>query len=298
MEPRFILLACILALLGSQPALAEESRSASPAGAAPPSSSSAEELPEHLAADAGAPIVTSANLLRGERFWPYHVVLERPWTAPGVGSPIPAGTRGVVVRVISGERARLDFGRHGVHDMPIADTDLLARANAIRTGTAKKFLPLFVEAIGPRLVSSAGEEMRPVSIRDVYARAAFVAVFADPSAPEFPAIAASVMKTDRPDVLTIVFPQGRPADAVVHQRLRALGWGAAFVLQHLSEPYTRSLMGEDARLPAYAVFTPEGRLLSGSQWKSSSGDAIGQALVEAIGPASPVPGSGESVTNP
>lgn len=246
----------------------------------------AEDLPDHHAEDPTAAEVTAANLLASERFWPYTVQLSTPWKPPGAAQALPAETRGVLVRVESPTSARIDFGRNGIFATPVPSTDLVARANRIRLGQEEKLLPNLVEAIGPRLVSADGEAPRAVPISATYTRAGFLCVFVDPGSPDLLKLAKALAPLrERRDVLTVFFPQGRPSDVVVHAKLRSLDWKVPFVFQHLSEPYTRTLVGEAPALPLVALFTREGRLVFQQSWQPATRGELEVALESSFGPA-------------
>src|SRR5262245_210951 len=72
--------------------------------------------------------VTAANVLQNERFWPYHAALTKPF------SGIQTGTVGVLIRLESATLARIDFGRDGIHEVPIESTDVVERARGIQLG--------------------------------------------------------------------------------------------------------------------------------------------------------------------
>jgi hypothetical protein len=238
--------------------------------------------PAYTAADPSAPELTAKTLFANERFWPYKVDLTAAWTAPD-GQKIAAGTRGILIHMIDAARARIDFGRHGVGDVLVAKTDLLARANQVRLGTEVKHLPNFVEAMGPRLMASSVFPPRPFPVSAVFARKAFLAVFADPTAADFDALAAALAPLrDRPELLTILLPQGRPPDAVVYERLRALGWKVPFVFRHLAEPYTASLVGPSPTLPLLTLQTADGRLLLSETWKPANAASIRTRIDEGL----------------
>ena len=93
-----------------------------------------------------------------------------------------AGNVGVLIRVEASGVARIDFGRDGLHEVPVAKTDLVERANRIRTGEAEKLAPNFLLAIGPRLVDSAADALRPLPYAAVAEQRGFLCVFADPGA--------------------------------------------------------------------------------------------------------------------
>ncbi len=224
------------------------------------------------AADPAAPAVTPKNLFASERFWPYHVALVHAWKPDERAQPLRAGTSGVLIRVEPGGMARIDFGRDGLYAVPVGETDLVAQAERVRRGDLHKTAPNLALAIGPRLLDPAVVPFKPVDFAQTSQRRGFLAVFADPGAEGFPALAKSLAPLrERDGVLTILFPQSSRSDAQVAEQLRALDWTVPFVMGHMSESLTRSLLPDGPPLPAVALQTSEGRLLVLSPW---SPDAI------------------------
>lgn len=214
------------------------------------------KLPEYHASDASAPAVDEANLLASERFWPYQTALTKPWQS------LPAGALGVLIRIESGGRARIDFGRDGLAAVPVSATDLVARANAIRRGETKKDAPNFLYAIAPRLLDSTREDTHAFPFDDAATHTLFLSVFADPWRREFAGLVASLEPLRaRADLLTILFPQSRRPDSQVGGQLRAMKWTPPFVYAHLSEPYTETLLDDARALPAVLLTTADGRVL-------------------------------------
>jgi hypothetical protein len=204
------------------------------------------ELPTHRVADASAAPVTPANLLASERFWPYQVALARPLPLAG-GQELPAGWEGVLIRVEPSGRARIDFGRDGLLELPFAATDLVQRSDRIRRGELDKIAPNFVLAVGTRLLSASDDPPRTFGIEAALERPGFLAVFADPNAPGFASLAEALRPLqDRHRVLTVLFP---------------LKWTPAFVFDHLADGYTTSLIDEGTPKPALQLQTNEGRVL-------------------------------------
>jgi hypothetical protein len=220
-------------------------------------------IPEYHVANAAAPTVTEANLVQNELFWPYQTALTKPWKS------LARGSLGVVIRVESASDARIDFGRDGLHDVPISATDLVERANAIRVGTADKLAPNFLLAIGPRLLDSRTSMVRAFEFEEAASHRVFLCVFADPWHKDFGSIAAVLERLqDRPDVLTILFPLSHRPDSQVSGQLRAMQWTPPFVYAHLSEPYTRSLLGANTPRPAVLLQTGDGRVLYEGRFSS------------------------------
>jgi len=237
--------------------------------AAAPSTS---DVPAFRAEDPRAAVVTESTLLENERFWPYQVARTQD------------GLVGVLIRVEPGGQARVDFGRDGRSDMPVSQTDLVARANQVRTGELDKIAPNFVLALGPRLVDSASNTLRPYTFATVTEKPGFVCVFADPRAASFAQIAAALAPlSERHGVMTILFPQGEHPDPALREKLRTLKWTVPFVYDHLSESYTRSLLDDGAKTPAILLQTPEGRVLYESVWRPEAVPELTTALDRAFG---------------
>jgi hypothetical protein len=203
------------------------------------------------------------RLEREERLWPLRVSLVRELPADPGTRVLAAGTRGVLIRVEPGGLVRIDFGRAGVRRVPIAATDLVARASEIESGAVAKELPNFSFAIRQKLIDSDSDPMQPLAALDpLFAAANYLCVFADPDAESLPALARALAPLGgRADLAVIFFPQHRATDLAVRDRLRELDWRVAYLYAHLSEPYTRSLLDADTPLPALLLQSAEGRVL-------------------------------------
>ena len=243
-------------------------------------------LPEHHAEDPSAAAVTEQNLLASERFWPYQIAATEVLPPVADRQPVQAGNVGVLIRVEALGVARVDFGRDGLHEVPVARTDLVERANRIRTGEVEKLAPNFLLAIGPRLVDSAADSLRPLPYAAVAEQRGFLCVFADPGSKTFAALAAALAPLQqRHGVATILLPQGEHPDVRVREQLRSLGWTVPFVYDHLAEAYTRSLLETEAALPAVMLQTREGRVLFQSRWKAGAASELRAALDAAFASA-------------
>lgn len=238
------------------------------------------ELSEYLVADSRAPEITPASLLANDRFWPQRATLVRPFAPETAGNELPAGLVGILIRVESPTTARIDFGRDGLYEVPIERTDLVAGANAVREGRLSKTAPNLALAIGPRLVETDAERPRMYSFQAAVSQRGFLSVFADPRDPSFDAIARGLSQISAPPgVLSVLFPQGRQPDPVVYEKLRGVAWRIPFVLAHLSEPYSRTLLREGEQAPFVALQTPDGRILFRSAWSTEAADALQAALL-------------------
>ncbi len=230
------------------------------------------QLPAFDAQDARAAAVSASTLLSNERFWPYQVALTQD------------GSVGVLIRVESGGQARIDFGRDGLRNVPVSDTDLVERANRVRLGELEKRGPNFLLAIGPRILDSSASVPRAFPIDLAAGKPGFISVFADPRTPGFSEMAKTLAPlSERHGVMTILFPQGRVSDVDLSAQLRALGWTIPFVLSHLSEPYTRTLLSSALRPPAVMLQTDEGRVLFESDWREGLAADLTSAIDATFG---------------
>lgn len=241
-------------------------------------------LPEYHVSAPRAAVVTEKNLLAREVFWPYQVELVKDLKRAAPAPILPAGSLGVLIRVETSGVARIDFGRDGLLDVPVASTDLLARANHIRTGELEKLAPNLAFAIGPRLADSSGPELRALPFVTLNGIRGYLCVFADPSTQDFSAIAAALAPLrERPGVMTILFPQGRVPDVDLRERLRAANWPVPFMYDHMSEAYTRTLLPVGLKPPVVVLQSAEGRVIFASAWTPTSVPKLTAALDAAFG---------------
>ena len=247
--------------------------------------------PSYQAADPQAAVVTPGTLLENDRFWPYQVVLTEP-LAPRGGSSVALrpGLRGVVVRYQPDGNVRIDFGRDGVVEVPLAKTDLVERVNRVRLGEERKISPNLTHAIGPRLVTTidpAGPGTIP--FEETFAARGYLAVFANPREEGFDELAEALAHADlhgRHGVWTVLLPtvaQGQLPSLETHQRLHRAGWIVLFVHEAFALSYARSLRDEDEPAPALMLSTADGRLLLDRPFGAGALDEIEAALEAEFG---------------
>ena len=175
----------------------------------------------------------------------------------------------------------IDFGRDGLYEVPVGETDLVKSANRIRLGELEKMAPNFLLAIGPRLIDSGSDSLRPFRFEVAAEQRGFLCVFADPDAKNFAALASALAPLrESSGILTIFFPQGAHPDARVRERLRSLKWTVPFVYDHLAEAYTQSLLAEATQPPALLLQTREGRVLLQSRWRADVMVGLTSAIAE------------------
>lgn len=209
-------------------------------------------------------VITQANVHQNEAFWPAVVALTTEWRPAGETKPLQAQWRGNLIRVEADGRVRIDFGRHGSHEVPIDHTNLVERANEVREGTRTKLAQNFVLLVGTRLVDSSSQELRAHKTGEIAGARAYLCIFADPRAEDFPVFAREIAALEGINgVRTVFFPQSvtREDLGFVHQLLGKLFWQVPFMYPRMSESYTLSLIDEIPERPQALLVSPEGRLI-------------------------------------
>ena len=139
------------------------------------------------------------------------------------------------------------------------------------------------EHLGPRLIDPATAKIYPFP--EAARNLVFLCVFADPWRVEFGPLVSELEAFRRPGMLLMLFPQGRRPDREVQGQLLAMKWTAPFVFDHLSEPYTKTLLSPEIPLPAVQLQTGEGRVLYEGRWSSAALREIDAALGRATAAA-------------
>lgn len=226
--------------------------------------------------------ITSANILVSERYWPEVVALTEPWLPPGSDQPLKKSYRGALVRVDDQGRARIDFGRHGKHDVPIEFTDLIARANDVESGALFKMAPNFVSHFGALFLHPTTPELLPYPTAELAKADRFLCVFANPRDPGFAKLAEALAKwTDVPGLQMLFFPLAMKQDEleVVKDTLARSAWPAPFAYPEAAEMHARALLGDVPTSAEALLVTAEGRqLLRRSFSDPGTLDAIRAAL--------------------
>lgn len=233
-------------------------------------------------ADAEKGPVTLSNLLQHERDWPYQVALARAWKPEGHEGEFGwgAGTIGVLIRVEDHGRLRVDFGRFGIHQVPAEATDVVVRANQVRSGELRKTGPNLAVVLNHRLLDPSGRTLADYP-DDLFLvpKTAFILVFADPADAGFGEIAAKTAPWAkvRGTVLVLIAPVERP-DAHVYKYCFDAGWKGAFLMNMFAEPYAEAQLEPGVARPFVQVLTPEGRLVHGATWSEAVPAEIERAV--------------------
>lgn len=90
-------------------------------------------------------------------YWPQYVELKQRLEISG--SFLRADRKAVLIRLIDESVGLVDFGRQGVHEIPLEVTDFAERFDDLRYGRAFKRLPNVFEMLGPRMLKEAQGEL-------------------------------------------------------------------------------------------------------------------------------------------
>lgn len=239
---------------------------------------------EGSAEAAGRGPLTLSNLLEHEADWPYQVALARAWKPAGHAGEFGwgVGTLGVLIRMGEGERLRVDFGRFGIHWVPAEATDVLARANRVRSGELRKTAPNLAVALNHRLLDPRGRQLADWG-DDLFLvpKSVFILIFADPADDGFARIAArtAAWAKEPGTVLVLIAPAGRP-DAHVYKYCFDSGWKGAFLMNMFAAPYAEAQLEPGASRPFVQLLTPEGRLIHGASWSDDAAAEVERAAAE------------------
>ena len=217
-------------------------------------------------ADPSPRVITSENLFQNERYWPYHVILEEAWKPRGFQGESFAweqGTVGVLVRVEPGGLLRVDFGRFGVHEVPISATTVLERANQIQRGERSKAAPNFVVAVIRRCLSLEGSPPQYWTAASVAEVDRFVLVAGEPGSESLRRRLKKLtpLAEDKGTAFVLLPHGSHRMDPAVIEKARSDGWPGCVVHSRFSDAYRHSIFGEDAERTAAIIQTPEGRIL-------------------------------------
>ncbi len=114
------------------------------------------------------------NLAESSTYWPrFARVLERMTVG---GTTLSPRVRGVLVRVEE-THALIDFGRDGVHSIPLEETDVLEKAELLWRGDLVKALPNFVHQTKNVWLEWSGDKGRLVELEELQETRAFLLLY-------------------------------------------------------------------------------------------------------------------------
>jgi hypothetical protein len=246
--------------------------------------------------------LTAADLMANEQFWPNIVAIREAWTPPGQATPLERGDRGAMIRLTPEGRVRIDFGRHGRHEVPVGATDLVDRANAVRTGELHKVAANFLAHFGTQFLDPTAQEQVPMPTPELAKSSLFLCLFLFPSGPAFAPLAERLASLpSAPRLQMLLFPLGLALEEIeqVKPAMRAAGLLVPFAYPAAAEKHAQSLLGAVPNGPRGLLISPEGRVVLevdlGPGAAPESIEAL-RAAIEASPAGQPTPGFAPAIT--
>ena len=230
--------------------------------------------------------ITLSDLHRRDQHWHNIAAITEPWQPPGEDRVIPEKAQGVLVRVEPDGHARVDLGRYGMHWVPVEKTDVLDRANRVRSGELHKIGSVFTLAIANRLVDSRFDKPGPNPSAPIKMAEAILCVFADPEDAKLPRYAEQLRRFEGDlGLRTIFVPQAAGAldlEAVL-ETLQENEWPVPFTYPGASASFTELQLGEQPEGIVLMLVTPDGRVLYRSEPDEQLGSAKLVGLLGSLG---------------
>jgi len=217
-----------------------------------------------LGSAAVATAMTADAVFDDSSSWPYRIALTEPFETES--RTLPAGTTAVLIRLESPQRALVDFGRNGLHRIPVDATNITQQASAIDKGEVAKDFPNYVQTIGPRLVDVTIDPINKFRFEDVVDQEYFITIYADGDMDTLVTLAEAVeaqqSTLEQTQTLAFIIPQETMHDFDYAERMRAAGLKIPFMYGHLAMPYTRVLDHGAKAFPTMVLTDANGKILA------------------------------------
>lgn len=197
--------------------------------------------------------------------WPTRVWLEEPLVDDQGGVLVRPHRPGVLVYLRPDGQARVDFGRHGPHTVPVSQTNFASEANRIASAEGTKIFPNLLGMLMNRVVDSEAEELEPMQLAAQDIRGGHILlVFADTREADVRALVDFASRVEHAgDVrLSTLVPITDELDGDVLTDLRAGGWTAPFVMTPMAKSYVPAMLEPGLPRPFARLCTDEGKILA------------------------------------
>lgn len=205
-------------------------------------------------------------------YWPPRATLTADWTPAGNGRILAKGQGGILIRLEPGPpvEALIDFGRRGLHRIPIEQTDIAYRVRQLSSGDMNKEFPNWSMMLGrgfSRIAPGSGALNIEVKALLPYRHLLIIYLDGNPEAMRRVAeeLAADVELYAATKTFPVVFPRENfaasgPSTVIESMQTNGLE-EIAFMAPHVSEPYARSIDHKVPGYPALVLADVEGKTL-------------------------------------
>ena len=225
--------------------------------------------PNETAEPAGAAPLTGEDLVSQDAYWPEKVYVTGDWTPDDSWKDARKPIRGMLLRVPDPGHVRVDFGRLGIHEVPIAETDVLPKANALRVEAAPNRRGNLTRLLSGALTDTRFEQVQPYR-RHRIVRSDILLVAAPLDAELLRGMAESLREFHVPGegMNVVLLVQKKERDSVaIFETLREIGWEMPFLRWGFVESATNGYLEEGHTIPWIGLMSPFGRSFYQAAWR-------------------------------
>ena len=225
--------------------------------------------------------VTVENIYERSELWPFNVSIASEKDDQLLGGGFP----GILLRIEDGGKiALIDYGRDGLHRVPVEDTDLIENANKIDDGRLAKDFPNFVRYTTNMFATRkmGQKNMRPIDPDTLAGYEKILLIYCNESVFADDNFRASYKELQRD--LKFVIPLMVPTRISFYKELaEQKGWdNFNIMLPHLSIAHLK-LFGNDPALESgltFILIDPEGKIYK--KWRSDDSVNLAKILEKVI----------------
>jgi hypothetical protein len=219
-----------------------------------------------------AQAIDEHSIYRESALWPPRSALTSDFTSADTDAPrtLPAGREAVLIRLEPGDPVHvvLDFGRLGLHHVPLAQTDVLHRARQLAAGETVKDTPNWTMMIG-RGFSRVREVPQKIPLQELNDFRNLLIVYLTDEPESIKAALERVHVLQDLLEATATFPVvfvdekiARRGESGTIRKLIDNGLGELpFMAPHVSAPYARSMAHGIQARPSWVLTDVEGKTL-------------------------------------
>jgi hypothetical protein len=222
-----------------------------------------ERIQSALTTEFDTPVITLGNIADFDFYWPYHVALSQDSSGRSKAY-LPQGLRGVFLSFSrDGKSVYIDFGRDGIHSVPLDNTDFIERTQQIREHHDLKTFPNLVTHFVGRLAFSDNGIPKAYQYDHDQPYERWMLIVADVESNAFAHAVSVISELPANDqVMICIFPQGELSDHGVAEVLGQFSCKSPFIVKTMRDAYSRTLLTDGLRAPVALVCTPNGKRIA------------------------------------